>query len=116
MDVSGARSSIATMQSRFVSTVSRELRAPLTSIYGFAETLLREDVEFGEQERRTFLEFIARETERLTATVDALLNVARLDTGELTVSIEPTDVVPVIGEVVEDARAALNGDGHSIVA
>ena len=44
------------MKSDFVSTVSHELRTPLTSIYGFAETLLREDVMFGEAERRTFLE------------------------------------------------------------
>ena len=71
------------MKSDFVSTVSVELRTPLTSIYGFAQTLLREDVAFGETERRTFLEFIARESERLTTIVDALLNVARLDTGDL---------------------------------
>ena len=110
-----AEHAVETMKSDFVSTVSIELRAPLTSIYGFAETLLREDVQFGEQERKTFLEFIARETERLTATVDALLNVARLDSGELTVSMEPTDVVPVLDEVVKGARTAENGDGHSIV-
>ena len=61
------------MKSDFVSTVSLELRTPLTSIYGFAQTLLREDVAFGERERRTFLEFIARESERLTTIVDALL-------------------------------------------
>ena len=70
------------MKSDFVSIVSVELRTPLTSIYGFAQTLLREDVAFGDVERRTFLEFIARESERLTTTVDALLNVARLDTGD----------------------------------
>jgi PAS domain S-box-containing protein len=110
-----AEHAVETMKSDFVSTVSIELRAPLTSIYGFAETLLREDVQFGERERRTFLEFIARETERLTATVDALLNVARLDSGELTVSVEPTDVVPVLDEVVKSARTGENGDGHSIV-
>ena len=34
------------MKSDFVSTVSLELRTPLTSIYGFAQTLLREDVGF----------------------------------------------------------------------
>ena len=42
------------MQSDFVSTASLELRAPLTTIYGFAQTLLREDITFGEAERRTF--------------------------------------------------------------
>ena len=54
------------MKSDFVATVSHELRAPLTSIYGFAETLLREDVLFGDEERRTFLGYIASESERLT--------------------------------------------------
>jgi len=102
------------MKSDFVSTVSVELRTPLTSIYGFAQTLLREDVAFGEVERRTFLEFIARESERLTAIVDALLNVARLDTGDLTVSLVPTDVASVVSEVVTNASPS--GNGHRFVA
>jgi PAS domain S-box-containing protein len=102
------------MKSDFVSTVSVELRTPLTSIYGFAQTLLREDVAFGEVERRTFLEFIARESERLTAIVDALLNVARLDTGDLTVSLTPTDVAAVVSEVVSSAPQSANG--HRFVA
>jgi PAS domain S-box-containing protein len=101
------------MKSDFVSTVSVELRTPLTSIYGFAQTLLREDVAFGEPERRTFLEFIARESERLTAIVDALLNVARLDTGDLNVSLEATDV----RRAVETALAAADDSGlHQLVA
>ncbi len=101
------------MKSDFVSTVSVELRTPLTSIYGFAQTLLRQDVVFGESERRTFLEFIARESERLTAIVDALLNVARLDTGDFEVTLEATDV----GRVVDTALAAAQDAGeHRLVA
>jgi PAS domain S-box-containing protein len=88
------------MKSEFVATVSQELRGPLTSIYGFAETLLREDVLFGEEERRTFLRYIASESERLTSIVDSLLNVARLDTGDLQVELAPTDVRSVVSEVV----------------
>ena len=88
------------MKSEFVARVSHELRRPLTSIYGFAETLLREDVVFGDEERRTFLGYIASESERLTSIVDALLNVARLDTGDLQVNLAPTDVRAVVSEVV----------------
>ncbi|HZQ81187.1 MAG TPA: GAF domain-containing protein [Gaiellaceae bacterium] len=102
------------MKSDFVSTVSLELRTPLTSIYGFAQTLLREDVAFSDVERRTFLDYIARESERLTTTVDALLNVARLDTGDLSVALEPTDVAAVVQEVVSSAATVSNG--HRIVA
>jgi PAS domain S-box-containing protein len=103
------------MKSDFVSTVSQELRRPLTSIYGFAETLRREDVAFGEDERRVFLGYIASESERLTTIVDALLNVARLDTGDLQVSLAPTDVASVVSEVVEDAEQALPVNGHRFV-
>ncbi|HEX7525851.1 MAG TPA: ATP-binding protein, partial [Gaiellaceae bacterium] len=102
------------MKSDFVSTVSVELRAPLTTIYGFAQTLLREDVTFGDAERRTFMEFISRESERLTSIVDALLNVARLDTGDLSVSLVSTDVASVVTDVVTVAGASANG--HHLVA
>src|SRR5439155_209514 len=56
-DISAERV-VEQMKREFVSNVSRELRSPLTSIYGFAETLLRDDVLFGEEERETFLRYI----------------------------------------------------------
>jgi two-component system sensor histidine kinase VicK len=102
------------MKSDFVSTVSHELRTPLTSIYGFAETLLRRDVLFGESERQTFLGYIASESQRLTGIVDALLNVARLDTGDLQVNIAPTDVRGVVDEIVKSAQDAA-AEGQQLV-
>ena len=99
------------MKSDFVSTVSQELRRPLTSIYGFAETLLRQDVLFGEEERAIFLGYIASESERLTEIVDALLNVARLDTGDLQVNLGPIDVGPVVADVVASFESV--GDLHA---
>jgi signal transduction histidine kinase len=102
------------MKSDFVSTVSHELRTPLTSIYGFAETLLRQDVLFGEAERATFLGYIASESQRLTGIVDALLNVARLDTGDLQVHLTSTDVGDVLGQVMQNVQAA-SANGHRFV-
>jgi len=109
-----AEHGVEQMKSDFVSTVSVELRTPLTSIYGFAQTLLREDVAFGEAERRTFLEFISRESERLTTIVDALLSVARLDTGDVVVALRPTDVGSVVSDVVSTAE--VTDDGRRFVA
>jgi NtrC-family two-component system sensor histidine kinase KinB len=112
-DVSAERR-VEQMKSDFVSTVSHELRAPLTSIYGFAETLLRRDVLFSEEERQTFLGYIASEAQRLTSIVDTLLSVARLDAGDLHVELAPTDIRSVVAEVVTSAEQA-TANGHRFV-
>jgi signal transduction histidine kinase len=103
------------LKDEFVASVSHELRTPLTSIYGFAETLLRQDVLFGEEERRTFLSYIASESERLTRIVDQLLNVARLDTGDLQVNLAPTDVRTVVSDIVHSAEQVTSANGHRFV-
>jgi PAS domain S-box-containing protein len=113
-DISSERL-VEQMKSDFVSTISLELRTPLTSIYGFAETLLRQDVAFGDEERRVFLGYIASESERLTSIVDLLLNVARLDTGDLQVHLGPTDVGALVSEAVSTAQAGSDENGHRFV-
>ncbi len=113
-DVSSDRL-VEQLKSGFVSTVSHELRAPLTSIYGFAETLLREDVAFGDDERRTFLSYIASEAERLTGIVDALLSVARLEAGDLQVQLAPTDLRDVVTDVVATAQRELSNGRRFVI-
>jgi PAS domain S-box-containing protein len=110
-DISADRM-VEQVKSDFVAAVSHELRTPLTSIYGFAETLLRQDIPFGEDERRTFLGYIASESERLTEIVDQLLNVARLDAGDLHVELDRIDVGSVVSEVVGTAEESGGMNGH----
>ena len=113
-DISSERL-VEQVKSDFVSTVSHQLRAPLTSIYGFAETLLRNDVLFGDEERQTFLRYVVTESERLAAIVDTLLNVARLEAGDLKVELVPTDVRSVVEESIEVARQSTPENGFELV-
>jgi two-component system, OmpR family, phosphate regulon sensor histidine kinase PhoR len=113
-DISAERV-VEQMRSDFVSTVSHELRAPLTSIYGFAATLLREDVQFEEEERNVFLTYIESEAQRLTTIVDKLLSVARLDAGDLQLELAPVDVRSLVSEVIDLAREEAGADGHEFV-
>jgi PAS domain S-box-containing protein len=113
-DVSAERI-VDQMKSAFVSTVSHQLRAPLTSIYGFAETLLRRDVRFGDEEQETFLRYIASEAQRLTSIVDTLLTVARLEAGDLHVELAPTDLRAVVSEVVTHVQEGTAVNGHRFV-
>ena len=102
-DVSDERA-LDQLKSDFVATVSHELRTPLTSIYGFAETLLREDVTFGTEDRETFLRYIASEAERLTRLVEGLLSVTRLEAGAVQLELKPVDVAELAREVAGWAR------------
>ncbi|MGI8606238.1 MAG: GAF domain-containing protein [Gaiellaceae bacterium] len=110
-DVSGERV-VDQMKSDFVATVSHELRTPLTSIYGFAETLLRSDVAFGDEERATFLGYIASESERLIGIVDDLLSVARLEAGTLGLDLALVDVAEVLGSVGARTQEHIDGSHH----
>ena len=100
------------VKSDFVATVSHELRTPLTSIYGFAETLLRADTTFGDDDRATFVRYIATEAERLTRLVDGLLSATRLEAGAVQLALGPVDVPALAREVATAARG--RSDRHRV--
>ncbi|MBN1837925.1 MAG: PAS domain-containing protein [Spirochaetales bacterium] len=66
------------IRSDFVANVSHELRTPITTIKGFAETLLDEGLEDREEGLR-FLGMISRESRRLESLVEDLLSLARIE-------------------------------------
>ena len=66
--------------SDFVSAVSFEMRTPLTSIQGFVEMLLQQDLSL--EKEREFAEIINDEAQRLTSLVEDLLDISRLESGK----------------------------------
>jgi signal transduction histidine kinase len=89
------------MKDHFVSTVSHELRAPLTSIRGYLELVLSGDAGDLRQEQQRLLEVADRNAGRLIAIVDDLLFVARVDAGRLVLEAERVDLGGVVAESVE---------------
>ena len=98
------------LKSDFVATVSHELRTPLAAVYGGAQTLLREDVVFDDEARRTFLELIADEAERLARIVEEVLLASQLEGGEVRFATEGVDAVDLARRVVEAAAPAVPGN------
>lgn len=76
------------MKSSLIATVSHELRTPLAAIKGYVTTLLAEDVEWDPRSQREFLEIILNETDRLSKLVSDLLDVSRIESGNLDVQRE----------------------------
>ncbi len=104
------------LKSDFIQTVSFVIRAPLASIHGFSHTLLREDVEFSDEDRRVFVGYIASETERLARIVDDLLQVARIDAGSVEVHVADCDASAVIDRAVTRVSDAHGREVHVSVA
>ncbi|MDL4840656.1 two-component system histidine kinase PnpS [Aquibacillus rhizosphaerae] len=75
------------MRKDFVANVSHELKTPITSIRGFAETLLEDDM-VNEEIRNQFLTIILTESERLQALVYDLLELSKLEKDELRLNYE----------------------------
>jgi signal transduction histidine kinase/DNA-binding NarL/FixJ family response regulator len=82
-------------KSGFLSRVSHELRTPLNAILGFGQLLERDLVEQGERETLNQMLGAGR---HLLAIVDDLLDLSRIESGELRLSLEPVQVSDVLAE------------------
>ena len=93
------------LKDEFVALISHDLRTPLTSIIGYIELTLDENVEPPlDDERQSYLQVVARSSERLLQLVDDLLFVARLQSGELSLRPSLIDLAEVVGDAVNEAR------------
>jgi two-component system OmpR family sensor kinase len=99
-----ARHRSETKVRRFVADASHELRNPLASIRGYAE-LTRRGADELPSDAAHALGRIEAESERMSALVQDLLLLARLDS-EPTLDLHPTDVTEIVLNAVSDARAA----------
>ncbi len=77
------------VRSEFVANVSHELRTPITSIKGFVETVLDDDVP--EETRRRFLEIAKDEADRLETLIGDLLELPRLESDTAPIAREDVD-------------------------
>lgn len=99
-----AQRELARMQDEFVSTVSHELRTPLGFIKGYTTTLLRSDAEWDPPTRQEFLKIIDEEADRLRELIDNLLDSSRLESGTLSMTLEPVRLTALLRDTVTRAQ------------
>ena len=85
-------------KNEFLSRMSHELRTPLTAIGGFAELLALDKLN---DEQRQAATTIQRASQHLLRLVDDVLDIARIEAGALSISLEPVPVAHVIGGALE---------------
>ena len=88
------------LKNEFISTVSHELRTPMTSIKGYTDLLFLGMAGGLSDAQRNFLQIIKSNADRLTALVNDILDISRIETGRLRLTIEPLDLGYIVSQVV----------------
>ena len=101
---------LAALKSEFVANVSHELKTPLSLVRMFSELLSTGRVS-DEAKRQKYLSIIVRESERLSALIENVLDFARLERGKVAYQFEYADVVEVVSRAVEAFRHRAEREG-----
>ena len=104
---------LAELRSQFVSSVSHELKTPLTAIRMFAETLRMRPAGEGVA-REEYLDTIVNESERLSRLVDNVLDFSKIEQGRKLYCLRPISIGAVMEAVARAARYPLQQTGFTL--
>lgn len=95
------------MRSDFVANVSHELKTPVTSVKGFAETLLGGEVN-DEATAKSFLEIIYNESERLDRLIRELLHLSRIENKVTPLNLSSVDLIALIHSITKTLSKSIS--------
>lgn len=84
-----------------VSTVSHELRSPLTSVKGYTSLLLNRWDRLQDDQKKMMLEQVHHDADRVTRLITELLDISRLETGRLVLRRQMVDLPTLIKAIIE---------------
>ena len=100
------------MRKEFVADVSHELKTPITSIMGYADTLLESEYEKDMQDK--FLNVISSEARRMAKLVTDLLTLSRYDTNRVKKEITEFDLGELVKKCQEKLQLEINKKNHQV--
>ena len=97
----------------FVANVSHELRTPISSIKGYAETLLDGALK-DKENAKDFLKIILSDSNRLATLIDDLLNLSKIESGKLVMETKPYKLLPLAEKVVSSLKGQIENKSITI--
>lgn len=104
---------LETVRRDFISNISHELRTPITSLKILTETIQGGAIE-DRAVARDFLNKINAETDRLAQMVDALAELSHIESGEVSLKLEPVVMGEIAQQVAERLRAQVDRAGLNL--
>lgn len=87
-------------KSEFLSSMSHELRTPMNAILGFSQLLEMDDTEPLTESQRENVDEIIKAGNHLLTLINEVLELAKIESGKMTISLEPVDTSAVLDEVI----------------
>lgn len=103
---------LSKMKSSFVSTVSHELKSPLTSIRQIAEILVHKKVSSERKEK--YFDMILQQSERLSHLIENILDFSKMEAGQKQFHFKNTDLAVVAKNVIQSFQDRLTADNFQI--
>ena len=100
----GHRRHLAAAGAQVVSTVSHELRSPLTSVKGYTSLLLNRWDRLADDDKKMMLEQVNHDADRVTRLITELLDISRMASGRLSLRRQMVDLAQLASAVVEKVR------------
>lgn len=97
-ELNGQLQSANRAKNEFLSRMSHELRTPLAAIMGFSELFALADLD---EQKREWAATILRAGRHLVQLVDEVLDISRIEAGEISLSVEPVAVAPLLADAME---------------
>jgi len=94
------------LKNEFMSSISHKMRTPLASIIGFSETIYT-DTQMSEEMKKDFNKIILDEGKKLARLINDVLNITKLEGGEIRLEKERIDIVSLIEKVIKEIKPLL---------
>jgi signal transduction histidine kinase len=111
-DVTLARE-LERLKSQFISMVSHELRTPLTSIRASMQLLIAEDMT-GNEDADQLVRVALSNADRLIRIVNDILDMSKIEAGEMMVSPKRTPLLPIVEDSVRSVEGFAEDSGVTI--
>jgi PAS domain S-box-containing protein len=102
------------MKTEFISTVSHELKTPLTSMKGSLQVILGRGEGFTETERE-LLRVCLRNTDRLIRLISDILDISRMESGRFVLAMKPESVEKLVSESIDEITGFAEEHGITVV-
>jgi PAS domain S-box-containing protein len=101
------------MKTEFISTVSHELKTPLTSIKGSLQLILHRGKDLHDTERE-LLAVCQRNTDRLIRLISEILDISRIESGKIEFNFKPESINRLVSEAIEEMTGFASGRNVSL--